>query len=136
MVLDACGRVDNNIFVYEVKVEKEYSKYLESKQQRGIDCGFEPVFMPDFLFDFQKSLTEWAIRKGRCALFEDCGLGKTPQQLVWAENVARKTDKPVLILAPLAVSAQTVREAEKFNIECYRSTDGKIKTRYTHGRSR
>jgi hypothetical protein len=106
-----------------------YTDFLLEKQQRGIDCGFEPVWIPDFLFDFQKSLTEWAIKKGRGALFEDCGLGKTPQQLVWAENVARKTDKPVLILAPLAVSAQTTREAEKFNIECYRSMDGKIKGR-------
>jgi SNF2 family DNA or RNA helicase len=107
----------------------EYSEYLEQKQQRGADSGFEPLWIPDFLYDFQKSLVEWAIRKGRCALFEDCGLGKTPQQLVWAENVARKTDKPVLILAPLAVSAQTKHEAEKFNIECHRSMDGSVKTR-------
>jgi len=106
-----------------------YAEYLEQKQQRGADTGFEPVWMPDFLFDFQKALVEWAIRKGRAALFEDCGLGKTPQQLVWAENVARKTDKPVLILAPLAVSAQTVREAEKFSIECHRSMDGSVKGR-------
>lgn len=106
-----------------------YTQFLELKQQRGVDCGFEPVWVPDFLFDFQKSLTEWAIKKGRGALFEDCGLGKTPQQLVWAENVARKTNKPILILAPLAVSAQTTREADKFGIECYRSMDGKIKSR-------
>jgi hypothetical protein len=106
-----------------------YNEFLESRQQRGINCGFEPVFMPDFLFDFQKSLTAWALITGRGALLEDCGLGKTPQQLVWAENVARKTDKPVLILAPLAVSAQTTREAEKFGIECYRSMDGQVKTR-------
>ena len=108
---------------------KEYISYLDSKQQAGADKGFEPVYMPDFLFDFQKAIIEWAIRKGRAAIFEDCGLGKTPQQLVWAENVARKTEKPVLILAPLAVSAQTIREAEKFGIDCYRSNDGTVKTR-------
>ncbi len=106
----------------------EYFNYLEQKQQHGAGTGFEPVFMPNYLFDFQKSLVEWAIKQGRCALFEDCGLGKTPQQLVWAENVSQKTGKPVLILAPLAVSAQTKREAEKFNIDCYRSMDGAIKT--------
>lgn len=107
----------------------EYIDFLESRKQRGSDSGFEPLWIPDFLFDFQKALVEWAIRKGRCALFEDCGLGKTPQQLVWAENVARKTDRPVLILAPLAVSAQTKRESEKFGIECHRSMDGTIKGR-------
>jgi hypothetical protein len=104
----------------------EYKDYLQNKNNLGADTGFEPVWIPDFLFDFQKALVEWAIRKGRAALFEDCGLGKTPQQLVWAENVARKTNKPVLILAPLAVSAQTVHEGEKFDIECIRSNDGKI----------
>lgn len=108
-----------------------YFDYLELKQQRGTDTGFEPLWIPYFLFDFQKSLVEWAIRKGRAALFEDCGLGKTPQQLVWAENVARKTNKPVLILAPLAVSAQTIREAEKFGIECIRSADGKSHNKIT-----
>jgi len=108
-----------------------YEEYIKSKQQTGANHGFEPLFMPDFLFDFQKMLTQWAIEKGRCALFEDCGLGKTPQQLVWAQNVALKTDKPVLILAPLAVSSQTVREAEKFGIEIYRSMDGSVKSRIT-----
>ena len=66
-----------------------YTEFLQNKQQAGIDCGFEPLWMPDFLFDFQKALTGWAIKKGRGALFEDCGLGKTPQQLVWAENAAK-----------------------------------------------
>lgn len=107
----------------------EYNEFLQSRKNTGADSGFIPVYMPDFLFDFQKSLVDWSVRKGRCALFEDCGLGKTPQQLVWAENVARKTDRPVLILAPLAVSAQTTREADKFGIECHRSMDGSVKTR-------
>lgn len=105
----------------------KYQEYLKHKQDYGSNSGFKPLWIPDFLFDFQKFLTEWAIRKGRSALFEDCGLGKTPQQLVWAENIYRKTNKPVLILAPLAVSAQTIREGEKFGIECYRSMDGTVK---------
>ena len=79
------------------------------------------------LFDFQKSLVEWQVRKGRCATFADCGLGKTPMQLTWAQNVVEHTNKPVLILTPLSVSHQTVREAEKFHIEAQRSGDGKFK---------
>jgi hypothetical protein len=105
--------------------EISYLDFLDKKIHSGMDHGFDPLFMPDFLFDFQKSLVEWGTRKGRDAIFADCGLGKTPMQLVWAENVIRKTNKPVLILAPLAVSGQTVREAEKFGIECRRSIDGK-----------
>ena len=88
--------------------------------------GFDPVWMPDFLFDFQSALVEWAIRKGRAAIFADCGLGKTPMQLVWAENVVRKTNRPVLIATPLAVSHQVVREAEKFGVDCVRVVDGNI----------
>ena len=77
--------------------------------------------MPDFLFDFQAALVEWALRKGRAAIFADCGLGKTPMQLVWADNVVRKTNGAVLILTPLAVASQTLREAERFGIGCARA---------------
>jgi len=103
----------------------DYQEFLKMKQLRGLDAGFSPLWMPDFLYDFQKCLCEWATRIGRAALFEDCGLGKTPQQLVWAENVVRKTNKRVLILTPLAVSRQTVREGEKFGIECSISKQGR-----------
>ncbi len=82
--------------------------------------------MPDFLKDFQSSLVEWNIRKGRSAMFADCGLGKTCMQLVWAENVIRKTNRPVLILTPLAVASQTVREGEKFGISVTKCSDGKF----------
>lgn len=99
----------------------EYKEFLERKAQLGEGQGFEPIWIPDFLFDFQKALVDWSIRKGRAAIFADCGLGKTPMQLVWAENIVRKTNKPVLILTPLAVSAQTIREANKFDIDCRRS---------------
>jgi hypothetical protein len=101
-----------------------YQDFLAEKTHLGGDFGFDPLWMPDFLFDFQRSIIEWSLRKGRAAIFADCGLGKTPMQLVWAENVARHERKPVLILTPLAVSAQTLREAGKFSIEAGRSADG------------
>lgn len=104
----------------------DYASFLQVKTQLGNDGGFDPIWMPGFLFDFQASLVEWALRKGRGALFEDCGLGKTPQQLVWAENVVRKTNKPVLCLTPLAVSYQTLQEAHKFDIEAHRSEKGEV----------
>jgi predicted transposase YbfD/YdcC len=103
-----------------------YEQFLENRRNIGCNSGFDPIFLPDYLFDFQKYLVEWAIRKGRGALFEDCGLGKTVQQLVWARNIFLKTGKPVLIAAPLAVSLQTSYEAEKFGLECVRSTNGKV----------
>ncbi len=101
-----------------------YAEFLDQKTQCGSQFGFKPLWMPDFLFDFQKSLVEWALEKGRAAIFADCGLGKTPISLVWAENVIRKTEKRVLILTPLAVAAQICREGEKFGIEAHRSHDG------------
>jgi hypothetical protein len=107
-------------------VATDYRTFLVRKSQSGCGSGFEPVWLPDSLFDFQVSLTEWAIRRGRAGLFEDCGLGKTPQQLVWAENVRRHTNRPVLILTPLAVAAQTVREAVKFGVEAHVSRDGTV----------
>src|SRR3990167_9646150 len=102
-----------------------YSEFLQSKTHDVSRCGFDPVYLPDFLFDFQRHLVEWSLRKGRAAIFADCGLGKTPMQLVWAENVVRKTNRPVLILTPLAVAAQTIQEAKKFGIEAFRSSNGK-----------
>jgi len=104
----------------------DYQEFLERKLHTGADHGFEPVFMPDQLFDFQQALVQWAVRKGRAAIFADCGLGKTAMQLTWAQNVAQHTDQPVLILTPLAVAAQTIREGEKFGIECHRSSDGSV----------
>ena len=104
-----------------------YAEFLDQKAQIGTKSGFKPVWLPGFLFDFQIALVEWALEKGRASIFADCGLGKTPMQLVWAENVRRHTNKPILLIAPLAVSAQTIREGQKFGIECHRSHDGKCK---------
>ena len=103
-----------------------YAEFIERKTQLDGEHGFAPEYLPDFLFPFQAWLVEWAIRKGRAAIFADCGLGKTPMQLVWAENIRRKTGKPVLVMTPLAVSFQTEEEAAKFGIEAATSRDGSI----------
>lgn len=109
----------------------DYAEFLNRKSHTGNQSGFTPLFMPDFLFPFQRALAEWAIEKGRCAIFADCGLGKTPLQLVWAQNVVEKTCKPVLVLTPLSVGAQTVREAAKFGIEAKQSRDGTVAAQIT-----
>jgi hypothetical protein len=103
-----------------------YIEFLSSKSQYGSESGFEPNWLPDFLFPFQRELVEWTIRMGRAAEFADCGLGKTPMQLVWAENVRKHTGKPVLILTPLAVAFQTEGEAAKFGIDAAASRDGSL----------
>lgn len=109
-------------------MEHTYQDFLAAKAQANNDAGFDPEWMPDFLYPFQVSIVEWAVRKGRAAIFADCGLGKTPMQLVWAENVVRHTNRPVLIVTPLAVSHQTVTEAGKFGIDCHRVSDGRVPT--------
>lgn len=105
----------------------DYSEYLKTKELRAAPKGFAPVFMPEYLMPFQAALVDWAVRLGRAALFEECGLGKTIQQLVWAENILRKHSKSrILIVTPLAVSGQTVREAEKFGIKATQTQEGKL----------
>lgn len=104
-----------------------YESFLEKKTQLGGSSGFKPLWMPDQLFDFQKHLVDWSVSKGRDAIFADCGLGKTAIQLTWAENIVRKTNKPVIVLTPLAVGSQTVREGEKFGIEAFRASNGIVK---------
>ena len=104
----------------------DYEQFLEQKRQMDDEHGFEPVTIHDWLFPFQSDLVEWATRKGRAAIFADTGLGKTPMQLSWAQNVVEHTSKPVLILTPLAVGAQTVREGEKFGVPTYRSHKGEL----------
>lgn len=103
-----------------------YADFLATRAQSGSGSGFEPEWLPDFLFPFQRNLIDWATRMGRAALFADCGLGKTPMELVWARNVHLQTGKPVLIVTPLAVSFQTEAEAAKFGIEAATSRDGTI----------
>lgn len=95
-----------------------YSDFIDDKIQHSIDSGFEPdeKYYPLELMDHQKACITWACKRGRSALFLDTGLGKTLCQLTWADQVIRKTDGYILILAPLAVSRQTEREAVKFGL--------------------
>jgi DNA modification methylase len=95
----------------------DYGQFLNSKQIKIAPSGFQPGELNPQLFEFQSDITRWALQRGKDAIFADCGLGKTPMQLVWADEVTRKLNKPVLILAPLAVSRQTIREGEKFGVE-------------------
>ena len=106
-----------------------YHEFLESKKHSSISHGFEPVDIPNYLFDYQQYVTEYAIKKGRCAVFLDTGLGKTIIQLVTAINIVKKTNKRVLIITPLAVAFQFIKEAERFGIGTIEySKDGKFKS--------
>lgn len=111
-------------------MNKDYLSFLESKKHNSIDYGINPNFIPDAMFDYQKHVTEYAIKKGRCAVFLDTGLGKTLIQLTIAKNYLKHTNKPVLIITPLAVAFQFIKEAEKFNIDDIEySKDGKYKSK-------
>jgi hypothetical protein len=94
----------------------EYKEFLESKKHSTINFGFEPEYFNPYLFDFQKHIVNYAVKKGRCAIFLDTGLGKTLIELTIAQNYIRKTNKPVLIITPLAVANQFLIESEKFGI--------------------
>jgi len=102
----------------------DYQTFLESKQKSHTISGFdiEENELNKNLFPFQKFIVKRALKAGKYALFEDCGLGKTIQQLEWANKVNQHTRKPVLILAPLAVSGQTIKEGVKFGIPVVKYT--------------
>ena len=91
-----------------------YQEFLARKRKAHIPTGFRPATLNPALKDFQRHIVTWALELGRAAVFADCGLGKTFMQLEWAHHVTEKTGKPVLILAPLAVSRQTIGEGDKF----------------------
>lgn len=99
-------------------MKNDYLEFLQKKQKLRIDSGFEidESELNTNLFDFQKFIAKRALKAGKYAIFADCGLGKTLMQLEWANQVCKKTNKPTLILAPLAVSGQTIKEGEKFGI--------------------
>ena len=105
-----------------------YNEFLKSKQHLLGEFGFEPNFFPDIAFDFQKHIIEKAVRKGRMAIFADTGLGKTLMQLSVAQNIVNHTNKKVLILTPLAVGFQFIKEAEKLGIDDIEQT---IKGKHT-----
>lgn len=95
-----------------------YEEFIASKRRKLQPMGFKPKELNTNLFDWQATIVDWAVRRGRAALFEECGLGKTLQQLAWAEQVVRHTAKPVILHCPVGVRHQTKREAEKFGIGC------------------
>ncbi len=74
-----------------MQVATDYRQFIHNKSQVGAGDGFEPVWLPDFLFGFQQQLAGWAVRIGRGALYVDCGGGKTPMSLVWGQNVYKHT---------------------------------------------
>lgn len=93
-----------------------YKEFIRSKQISAMPHGFnvDKSTLNKNAFEWQKDVEQWALKKGKCALFLECGLGKSILQLMWGGQVVQHTNKPVLILAPLAVVQQTVREAKKF----------------------
>ena len=96
----------------------KYSDFLKMKKITDVPTGIShDVEINPMLMDFQSDIVRWALKRGRACIFADCGLGKTPMQLEWAHHVAEHTGGRVLILAPLAVSHQTIREGEKFGID-------------------
>jgi len=106
----------------------EYQQFLESKQKSHVFSGFDvnESDLNNSMFDFQKFIVKRALKAGKYAIFADCGLGKTLMQLEWSNKVMNETGDSVLILAPLAVVGQTIKEGDKFGIPVYRySTDAK-----------
>lgn len=94
----------------------KYEEFLETKIKTRKDSGFDCDAMNEKMFPFQQWIVKRALKAGRYAIFADCGLGKTFMQLEWAHRVAEHTGKPVLILAPLAVSGQTIQEGKRWGI--------------------
>lgn len=105
----------------------EYQEFLAAKRHSLSDHGFEATWMPKGAFDFQEHIISKAVQKGRIGLFADTGLGKTLMQLAFAYNVVLHTNKPVLILTPLAVAFQFLKEAERIGIDDIEHTkDGRF----------
>lgn len=102
----------------------EYEDFVSSKRRAEVPTGHNPGELNANLFDFQRTIVAWAVRRGRAAIFADTGLGKTLMQLSWAHEVASHTGGAVLVLAPLAVSEQTIEQGAKFGIEVKRVPKG------------
>lgn len=103
-----------------------YFEFLAAREQLPDMGGFIPGELPSHLFDYQAQIVDWAVRQGRGGIFADCGLGKTPMSLAWAEQVHLRTGKPVLLLTPLAVGQQIVAEAGKFGHDAEISRNGTV----------
>lgn len=99
-----------------------YQQFLELKKKSGSESGFDVQELNPKLFDFQKFIVRNALKKGKYAIFADCGLGKTFMQLEWADKVVKHTGESVLILCPLAVAGQTIKEGTRFGYLVSRET--------------
>lgn len=108
-----------------------YQAFLDARAQAENLGGFEPDNLPEHLYPFQRDLVTWAVRHGRGALFADCGMGKTPMALAWADQIVAREGRPVLMLTPLAVGFQVVNEAEKFGHDAALSRNGKPAAKIT-----
>ena len=105
----------------------DYASFIESKRHSLASYGFEPDWMPDCAFHFQQKVISKSVNKGRIGVFGDTGLGKTLIECAIAYNIVRHTNKPVLILTPLAVAFQFLGEAERIGIDDIQHTkDGKF----------
>ena len=100
----------------------DYQQFLQSKARTTDEIGFNPMDLNKYLFDFQKKVVSDAVSRGRYASFLDCGMGKTLIQLEIANQYRKNTNRPSLLLAPLAVVGQTIKEGEKFGIEVNNKT--------------
>lgn len=102
----------------------DYDQFVSKKRRSELATGHKPADLNEYLKPFQHAIVSWAVRRGRSAVFADTGLGKTIMQLSWASEVQRHTGGKVLILAPLAVSEQTIEEGQKFGVEVQRVPHG------------
>lgn len=118
----------------------DYDAFVQAKRRQEVATGHTPGDLNENLFEFQHAIVSWDVRRGRAAIFADTGLGKTLMQLSWADEVASHTGGMVLILAPLAVSEQTIEQGSTFGIEVRRvpnggtpDAPGDCESRVTHG---
>lgn len=102
----------------------DYQEFIRGKSFRHVEAGFDAGDLPYGLFDYQEPIVRWALKRGKAAIFADTGLGKTIMQLAWADKVSKHTGGPVLVLAPLAVSNQTIEEGAKYGIDVQKATPG------------
>lgn len=107
------------------RILEDYEAFVKNKRRVEVATGHTPGDLNEHLFDFQHAIVSWAVRRGRAAIFADTGLGKTLMQLSWADEVATHTNGIVVVLAPLAVSEQTIEQGATFGIEVKRVPAGK-----------
>lgn len=112
-----CGLMDQTVEELLIRErDAKYELFLKSKQRNFDPCGFDPGPLSPLLFEFQRDITRWSCRRGRAAIWADCGLGKTFMELEWGREVVRQSQGDVIHLCPLMVAEQTKGEASKFGI--------------------